>query len=175
MKNKITVILARAGWCGHCKDFEPIFEESKKNYLNDNFLSKQDIEFIDYDLATNDGKNNFTINHIDALEMVGGYPTVLVNIANKKEKNSKYYTIEHTIVNPKINSSDEQTIDASSRFITNISNLLKSLESDNKILYMQTGGGSIDNNKTSLEEEIYRIKYLKYKSKYLKIKNKYIN
>ena len=80
MSKEIKVILARAGWCGHCQDFEPIYEETKTNYDNDEkFLNEYKISFNDYDVATNDGKTNFTINHLDALNMVEGYPTVLVN------------------------------------------------------------------------------------------------
>lgn len=170
MSKKITVILARAGWCGHCKDFEPIFEETRNNYKDEKYLNKHNINFVDYDLATDDGKNNFTINHLDALKMVEGYPTVLVNVYEKDNKNNKYYTIDHTIVNQNIKDDSEKNKEASKRFLVNISNLIKSLDSDNKVLYLQTGGG-MSKYQTSSQEEIYRKKYLKYKSKYLELKN----
>jgi thiol-disulfide isomerase/thioredoxin len=170
MSKKITVILAKAGYCGHCKDFEPIYEESRNNYKDDKYLDDQDINFVDYDLATDEGKNNFTITHLEALKMVEGYPTVLVNISDKNKKNNKYYTIDHTVVNHSINDDEEKNKEASKRFLINLSNLLKSLDSDNKVLYLQTGGG-MRNYQTSLKEEIYRKKYLKYKAKYLELKN----
>lgn len=169
MSKVITVILARAGWCGHCQHFEPIFEETKKNYKKDNFLNKHKINFVDYDLATDEGKNNFTLNHFEALKMVEGYPTVIVNVYEKEKKDNKYYTISHTVVDDNIKNDFDKKKDASGRFLNNVSNLIKSLESDNKILYMQTGG-SMNNNRTSLQEEMYRIKYLKYKTKYIGLK-----
>lgn len=169
MSKKITVILAKAGYCTHCKNFEPIFEESTNNYKDDKYLDNRDINFIDYDLATDEGKTNFTISHLEALKMVEGYPTVLVNIYDKNDKKSKYYTIDHTVVNHNINDKEKKK-EASKRFLNNLSNLLKSLESGNKVLYLQTGGG-MRNYQTSLKEEIYRKKYLKYKAKYLELKN----
>ena len=141
MSKKITVILAKAGYCGNCKNFEPIYEERKNNYKNDKYLNKYNINFVDYDLYTEDGKTNFTISHLDALKMVEGYPTVLVNIYDKEKKNNKYYTIDHTIVDENIKDEPERKKEASKRFLVNISNLIKSLDSDNKVLYLQTGGG----------------------------------
>jgi thiol-disulfide isomerase/thioredoxin len=169
MEKEITVILARAGWCGHCKHFEPIYGETIKNYSNNKFLSKHKISFKDYDLATNEGKTNFTINHLDAVKMVEGYPTVLVSVNDKKNKNNKYYTIPHTIIDENIKGENKQHLEASERFLVNISNLIKSLDSDSKILYTQTGGALI-NNQTSVKEEMYRKKYLKYKLKYIELK-----
>jgi thiol-disulfide isomerase/thioredoxin len=169
MSKEITVILARAGWCGHCQDFEPIYEETRENYSNDKFLNNYKINFKDYDLATNQGKTNFTINHLDAVNMVEGYPTVIVNVNDKKNKNNKYYTISHTVIDEKINGDKEKKKEASTKFLVNLTNLIKSLDSDSKILYMQTGGENIK-YQSSLNEEIYRKKYLKYKSKYLELK-----
>lgn len=170
MSKKVTVILAKAGWCGHCKDFEPIFEETKNNFKEEKNLNDHDVNFLEYDLATDDGKTNFAISHTNALKMVEGYPTVLVNIYDKNNKNNKYYTIDHTIVKENIKDDSEKNKEASKRFLTNISNLIKSIDSGNKVLYLQKGG-DIQNYKTSLDEEIYRKKYLKYKSKYLELKN----
>jgi hypothetical protein len=171
MSKEITVILARANWCGHCQHFEPIYNVAKNNHdnKNDKFLNKYKISFKDYDLATNDGKSNFTINHLDAVDMVEGYPTVLVNVRDKENKNNKYYTVSHTVIDNNIKNEEKQNQEASERFMANISNLLKSLDSDSKVLYMQTGGAMV-NYQTSLNEEIYRSKYLKYKSKYLELK-----
>lgn len=169
MSKEITVILARANWCGHCQDFEPIYEETIKNHDNEKISNKYNISFKNYDLATNEGKTSFTINHLDAVKMVEGYPTVIVNVNDKQNKNNKYYTISHTLIDENINGEDEQKQEASERFFTNITNLLKSIDSDSKILHMQTGGAMV-NYQTSLKEEIYRKKYLKYKSKYIELK-----
>ena len=170
MSKEIQIILARANWCGHCQDFEPIYEETTKNHNGDKFLNKYKISFKNYDLATNDDKTNFTINHVDAVNMVEGYPSVLVNVIDKEKKNNKYYTISHTVIDENIKDKTEQKQEASNRFLVNVTNLIKSIESDNKILYMQTGGVMIK-YQTSSNDEIYRNKYLKYKSKYLELKN----
>ncbi len=173
MSKKITVILAKSGFCIHCKNFEPIYEESRNNYKENEYLDNHNINFLDYDFATEEGKTNFTISHLNAIELVERYPTVLVNIYDKNDnndKNRKYYTIEHTVVNNNINNEEEKIKEASNRFLINLSNLLKSLESGNKVLYLQTGG-YMKNYQTSLKEEIYRKKYLKYKAKYLELKN----
>lgn len=177
MTKEFTVILAKANWCGHCQHFVPIYEESLKNHINDKYLNQFKINFKDYDMANSDDKNNFTINHFNATEMITGYPTVLVNVYDKEKKENKYYTISHTVIDENLKKKD-QLQDASSKFLVNIANLIKSIESDGKSTFVQTGG-SIDmsNYKTSLQEEIYRKKYLKYKSKYtlkhkeLKLKN----
>ena len=73
MLNKITVILARANWCGHCHRFKPIFEESMLNYTEDEYLKNQDIEFVNYDLADDTDETNFTFNHYEGLKMIEGY------------------------------------------------------------------------------------------------------
>ena len=75
----------------------------------------------------------------------------------------------HTQVDENIKDKSKQKQEASKRFLDNITNLIKSLDSDGKILYTQTGGAMI-NYRTSLQEEILRKKYLKYKSKYLELK-----
>jgi thiol-disulfide isomerase/thioredoxin len=168
MSKEITVILARAGWCGHCQHFEPIYKKTIEIHSNDKFLSKYNIIFKNYDLANDADKTNFTINHLAAINMVEGYPTVLVNVNDKENKEDKYYTISHTVVDENIKE-DEQHEEASKRFLVNIANLIKSLNSDSKVLYIQTGGAMIK-YKTSLKEEIYRNKYLKYKSKYIELK-----
>ena len=171
MSKEITVILARASWCGHCQNFEPIYNMAKKDNSNQNLMNKYKIEFKDYDMANDDVKTNFVLSHHDAMELVEGYPTVLLHINDKEKRTNKYYTIAHTIANEQIKDDTAQIKDASKRFINNISNLIKSIDSDGKVLYTQAqSGGAIKNHQTSLQEEIYRKKYLKYKYKYLKFK-----
>jgi thiol-disulfide isomerase/thioredoxin len=166
MSQEINIVLARANWCGHCQHFEPIFEHSKNIYKNNDELKKLNIEFKDFDLAEDNGKNSFMLSHFNAMDKVEGYPTVLVNVRTKN--NNKYLIVPHTVIDEKINKKD-QTEEAAKRFLQNISNALKSESSENKVLYVQNGGGNL-NYQTSLEEEKYRKKYLKYKSKYLRLK-----
>lgn len=171
---EFTVILARAHWCGHCRNFEPIYEETRTNYMNDEFLSKYKVNFKDYDLANDDGKNNFTLNHLDAMNLISGYPTVLIHINDKNT--NKYFPIDHTVINHNLADEQEKKTDASKRFMTNISNFIKSLESDNKFIYKQLqSGGAIKKYKTSMEEAEFREKYLKYKKKYSDAKKKLNN
>ena len=137
MSDKIIVILAKANWCGHCKKFSPIYDLAKKLYKNHEHLKNLSINFYDYDLANENEKNNFMLNHFKAYDKVSGYPTVLVNIID--ENNDNYINIEHTVIDSK---NDEE--DASNRFLENISNVIKSLNSDSKKLYLQEGGEKKD-------------------------------
>ena len=177
MTQEINVILAKANWCGHCQHFEPIFKHSEGIYKNNSQLKDLSIKFKEYDLANDDEKNTFMLNHFNAMDKVSGYPTVLLNI--KSKSNNKYLTIGHTIVDEKV-SKNNRTDEAAKRFLQNISNALESEGSDNSVLHVQAGGSgsgymgpdkqTIRNHQTSLEEEKYRKKYLKYKSKYLGLK-----
>ena len=172
MLEKIIVIFARANWCGHCKHFEPIYEKSIENYKNNKYLKDFDIEFENYDMADENRKNSFMLSHFTALDKVEGYPTILIN---KKTKSKNIYIVTaHTHIdrndNDEKNDDEAEKNDAADRFLNNISNSLKSLNSDNKILYTMSGGAMI-NYQTSLTEELYRKKYLKYKSKYIELKN----
>lgn len=170
MSEKITVILTRANWCIHCQHFEPIFTLSEKDWKNNKYLKDFNLEFKNYDMANDDEKNIFMLEHFNALEKIKGYPTVVININDGKS--SKYLLIDHTVIDTNVNK-DKQDADASDRFFKNISNAIKSKNSDNKVLYLQTGGSPIYNNQTPIKESIYRNKYLKYKSKYFELKNKF--
>ena len=173
MSQKISVILTRAEWCPHCKNFEPIYETAKNIHKKFEELKNYDIKFEDYDIANDDVKNTFMLNHYEIKDKIKGYPTVFINLKNKNQKTNNYFMIDHTIVDEKLNEL-EQHEEAAKRFIKNIYNSLKSINSDNKVLYMQEGGNVVDERelKKDLEkEDIYKKKYLKYKSKYLKLKN----
>lgn len=165
MSKKITVILSRANWCGHCQHFEPIYEIASKSWKENKYLKDLDLEFKNYDMAKEDEKNIFMLEHINAMDKVKGYPTVLI-----KDKSGNYVSIDHTVVDNGINEKDQHN-EASERFLTNISNALKSKNSDGKVLYVQSGGFH-KNNDYSIEESEYKKKYLKYKSKYMELKNK---
>lgn len=167
MSQEIIIILAKAGYCGHCKNFEPIFKTAKNIYKSNNFLKDYNIKFDEYDMVEQDMNNTFTITHNKIKDDIRGYPTVFINIrdvGDKKNIVNDYMMIEHVIINPKIDE-EKQVEEAAKRFLENIVNGIKTLKSDSKIEYIQTGGMAVN--------EIYKSKYLKYKSKYHELKNKF--
>jgi len=167
MSKDYIVILARADWCGHCRNFEPIYDNAKNNYKKNKYLKDLKINFKDYNLADDKIKTIFMMNHLKASDKISGYPTVLINIREKNNKND-YFTVDHTVIDSNLDK-DKQIDEASTKFLENISNALKSLSNGNSSLFINVGGEH-NKNFTSLEDSKYRDKYLKYKSKYLKIK-----
>ena len=61
--NKIDIILFKADWCGHCKQFKPVWEN-----LQNTFQKK--FNFITYDSE----KNKTEIEKFN----VGGFPTIMI-------------------------------------------------------------------------------------------------
>src|SRR3990167_5122036 len=108
MSQELTVILTRANWCPHCQYFEPIFKLAKESYKNNKDLKKYNIKFEDYDMADEDVKNTFMINHFNAMEKIIGYPTVLVNLKNKLDKKNEYHIIDHTIIDKNIEEKEQE-------------------------------------------------------------------
>lgn len=208
------VVLVKANWCGHCKYFFPIFAKAHK--LN----KDKNIKFISFDTKTgekiihdlsdddvpmfsptSENKNNTKFKNLsegnfdEEYALLGtkieGFPTVFV-IMLENGKPVKKNMISHTVMESK-----EKNLDpAAKRFIQNISDGFKSLESDSKKLYVQSNiepnleseskhsqeGGNLSNKK-SCEQTCsinnknninYESKYLKYKSKYLELKKKFI-
>ncbi len=171
MSNKITIILTRANWCPHCEHFEPIYKIAKDIHKEFGEFQNYEVDFEDYDLADEDIKNTFMLNHFDIKDKVKGYPTVFINFKNKNYKNN-YQLVDHTVVDEKINK-NEQHEEAAKRFIKNICNVLMNFKSENKVLHLQQGGNNMFESSNNLKnKEIYKKKYLKYKSKYLELKNK---
>lgn len=167
MKPEILIILVKAGYCGHCKNFEPIFKTAENIYKSNDFLKDYNIKFEDYDMVSNDVRNTFMITHNDIKDKIKWYPTVFINIRDTNDKKNiinEYITIEHTVINPKIAETNQAEAEAAKKFLENIVNGIKTLQSDSKINYIQTGG--------TFKNEIYKSKYLKYKSKYYELKNK---
>lgn len=175
MTQKISIILTRANWCPHCQHFEPIFEIAKNTYKKHDYLKDFEIGFEDYDLASDDIKNTFMLNHHNIKDKIQGYPTVFVNLKNKTSKQNEYFSIEHTVVDNNIEESKQQN-EAAKLFLTNIENGLKSFNSENKVLFIQKGGNKL--NHCGIEggsinvknNDIYKAKYIKYKSKYIEFK-----
>lgn len=187
MSQKISIILTRANWCPHCQHFEPIFENAKKLYKKNDYLKDLEIGFEDYDLANDDVRNTFMLNHNDIKDKIQGYPTVFVNLKNKTSKQNDYFTIEHTVKNNDDNVDESKQIEqAAMKFLINVSNGLKNLDSENKVLFIQKGGNNLNKNFNTnnnlnkcvvsggslniKNQDIYKEKYLKYKSKYTELK-----
>ena len=167
MNQENFIILAKAGYCQYCKDFEPIFKTAKNIYESNDFLKDYKIDFNEYDMADKTVSNTFEINHSEVINKIRGYPTVFINIrdiSDKKNIINDYKMIEHVIIDPKIDE-NKQVEEAAKRFLENIVNGIKTLKSDSKTEYIQTGGTPINKN--------YKSKYLKYKSKYHELKNKF--
>ena len=151
MTNRIEVILAKASWCPHCTHFMPIFEKANEDYGDQYKFSHYDFA----DDAASPNKSNFEDDHKELIDLVDGYPTILLKKDNKT----------HTKINPTIiknNNIDKAVLE----FRSNIENGLKTLESDRKVEHIKLDGGSLFN------EDIYKNKYMKYKEKYFKLKNK---
>ena len=164
---EITVIFVKADWCGHCKNFTKIYDEAIKLYKLNNFLNNYNVNFEVYDIENNDRKNILSINHYEIIDKISGYPTIFIKSTNKLDKTRNIYDqIDHTVINSEININNQKN-EAANRFILNIVNYLKTLESDNTSLFIQQGGT------TNTKNEVYRNKYLKYKSKYLELKKNY--
>ena len=161
--SKYKVILIKADWCGHCKEFFPIFDKANKEIGKNS--EYKNIEFISYDTHTkelinhNHNKNDkdendknksteSTYPYANEIGEVDGYPTIVV-IVEKNDGNEK--KILKKIIEERGSDSKE--------FNEIIINTIKNLESDGKSEFVQVGG-----NKN------YEFKYIKYKSKYLELK-----
>lgn len=173
MKKEILIVLARSSGCPYCEDFKPIYELSKQTYNKNKFLSSYgEIKFDDYDFIDDVSRGLFITSHGKIKNDIKWYPTIFVNIRDidsNGNKTNEYYTIEPTRIDPEIKNKNSQLNDAVDRFLENIVNCLKTIESDNKINYVQTK--QIGGNNYELGNN-YKSKYLKYKTKYLELKAK---
>jgi thiol-disulfide isomerase/thioredoxin len=153
------VILSKVGWCGHCTDFLPVFNESKNLIKNNKTLKNVNIDFEVYDMEQD--KGIFETKYGELVDKVEGYPTVFL-AQIKNDKLSKTIEIGHT----------QKSVD----FIKLIGDAYKTFSN-------QTGGNNNEYNENNNEynennneyneyneNELYKQKYLKYKSKYLQYK-----
>ena len=179
------VVLAKAGWCGHCVRFMPVFEEACERDIS----GYKNIIFEPYDLESKDNpteKINFENSYPELKDKVLGFPTIFIIIHDEKDNKMIAGTIDHT---EPVSDKKKDLNEAVQRFLNNIVNGFKTLESNGKSLFIessgenkiedkQSGGSkcctisdtinySSYNSKTSLD---YKSKYLKYKSKYLQLK-----
>lgn len=164
MSQKIKIILAKSSECIYCQYFEPIFKTAENIYKLNDFFKNQELIFDNYNMIDKTVMTTFKNNYSELINQIKGYPTVFIYIEDtSNNKIIDFMMINHVIIDPKIDKK-KQVEEAANRFLENIINGIKTLKSDNKIEYIQTGGVSINVN--------YKSKYLKYKSKYHELKNK---
>ena len=160
--DNITVILAKAEWCGHCKAFTPIFDKAKEKYKHLVELNKINLKWESFDMTKDDDTNLLYLKHRHLSEnsenLIKGFPTVFVKYKNEKKQHI-YNSIEHTVAN---NSDDKEIEEASKELYNNVLNHVQTVLSGGKMLFK---GG----NKNS--SEFYKNKYIKYKAKYIQEKN----
>ncbi len=160
MEKDLKVVLAKADFCGHCKDFLPIFKRATE-------LAKKEIpdaEFVIEELDTRIepmAHINFEKKYgTELLKQIRGYPTVILMIGEDDNKKVDL-SVEHTV---------GETEEAAKNFILNVKNGYKTMKSNGKSEFVsvntQQGGRCYGNN--NLDEK-YRAKYIKYKSKYLEL------
>ena len=89
---ELKVILSKVEWCGHCKDFLPVFNESKNLIKNNKIFKNVNINFEVYDME--EDKGIFETKYGDLVDKVEGYPTVFL-AQIKNEKLSKTVEIGH--------------------------------------------------------------------------------
>jgi len=130
------VILSKVEWCGHCKDFLPVFNESKNLIKNNKTFKNISVDFETYDMEQD--KGIFETKYSELVDKVEGYPTVFL-AQIKNDKLSKTVEIGHAT---------EPT-----EFIKLISNAYKDFSK-------QTGGDQEIYKQKYLK---YKTKYLQYK------------
>jgi hypothetical protein len=82
-KKDYKVIFSKVNWCGHCKDFLPVFNESKNLVKNNNMFKNVNMDFEVYDME--EDKGIFETKYSELVDKVEGYPTVfLAQIKNDK-------------------------------------------------------------------------------------------
>jgi thiol-disulfide isomerase/thioredoxin len=86
------VILSKVEWCGHCKDFLPVFNESKNLIKNNKTLKNVNVDFEAYDMEQD--KGIFETKYSELVDKVEGYPTVFL-AQIKNDKLSKTVEIGH--------------------------------------------------------------------------------
>ena len=91
-KKDYKVILSKVEWCGHCKDFLPVFNKSKNLIKNNNMFKNVNMDFEVYDMEQD--KGIFETKYGELVDKVEGYPTVFL-AQIKNDKLSKTVEIGH--------------------------------------------------------------------------------
>jgi len=90
--SEIKVILSKVGWCGHCTDFLPIFNQSKNLIKDNKILKNVKVDFEVYDMEQD--KGIFETKYGELVDKIEGYPTVFLTQV-KNDKISKTVEIGH--------------------------------------------------------------------------------
>lgn len=182
MSANFDVILVKANWCGHCKHFEPIFENTKK-YFKEN---KSTINFKSFDFANESVKNDFDKEYGAFSQYIDGFPTIFIKY--EKDNDVKYTTVEPSKQDINVEESLRlrkatkefaNNIIKGSKSFTNINNSQKGGKKQTSLPHDDNSinkvGGSYENMlekslKKQLSDLYYKRKYIKFKTKYLKLK-----
>jgi len=191
----ICVVLTKVAWCDHCKDFQEIFNNIESRIKHNETLKDKKIVLEKYDMQLDESK--FAKKYNNFMAKIDGYPTILLNIKNDKNK-MQGEVIEHTVIEPNNKLKKEELINiATDKFISKIESRYKSITNNEKDTFVNLEGGS--NNcctnegcmiggakgnipNTPLKSKIinaintdtnnYKYKYIKYKNKYMQLVKK---
>ena len=183
----ITLVLTKMTWCGHCKDFQEIFNNIESRIKNNKILKDKEIVLETYDMEQKEAE--FAKKYKDYMSKIDGYPTVFIFVKNNKNK-MQGDIIEHTVIEPSNKKSTKQLIDdATDAFISKVESKYKSVTNGKGEEFVQVpaqaqsqsqgggGGKCLLETKGTLETKgggiNYEHKYKKYKRKYLELVNKY--
>jgi hypothetical protein len=186
----ICVVLTKVAWCGHCKEFQEIFNNIESRIKQNETLKDKNIILEKYDMEVDESK--FAKKYNKFMEKIDGYPTILLNVKNDKNK-MQGEVIEHTVIEPNNKLKKEELIDiATDKFISKIESRYKSITNNEKDTFVNLeggtnncctnegcmiGGGKKDNAQPKAlsapninNANNYKYKYIKYKNKYMQLK-----
>jgi len=130
----IALVLTKMTWCGHCKDFQEIFDNIKSRIKNNELLKNKEIVLETYDMEQKEAE--FAKKYKDYMSKIDGYPTVFIFVKNKNKMHGD--TIEHTVVEPSNKKNTKQLIDdATDAFISKVESKYKSVTNGKGEEYIQ--------------------------------------
>jgi hypothetical protein len=136
----ICVVLTKVAWCDHCKDFQEIFNNIESRIKHNETLKDKKIVLEKYDMQLDESK--FAKKYNQFMKKIDGYPTVLLNIKDDKNK-MKGEVIEHTVIEPNNKLKKEELINiATDKFISKIESRYKSITNNEKDTFVNLEGGS---------------------------------
>jgi thiol-disulfide isomerase/thioredoxin len=160
MSKDLKVILVKADYCGHCRDFLPIYEKAIE-------LAEESFSYAEFIIEEMDKRinpiayENFKSKYgEEILSKIEGYPTVVLIFEKDGKKIDTQ--IDHTV---------GEKNEAAKRFLNNLNNKYNTLKSDSKKEFVsvnQQQGGDCKVNNVEYNDK-YKVKYIKYKSKYLSL------
>lgn len=136
----ICVVLTKVTWCDHCKDFQEIFNNIESRIKHNETLKDKKIVLEKYDMQIDESK--FAKKYNQFMKKIDGYPTVLLNIKDDKNK-MQGEVIEHTVIEPNNKLKKEELINiATDKFISKIESRYKSITNTEKDTFVNLEGGS---------------------------------